>query len=326
MSTVQVKDEEGKALTMVRVGDTKVKALQRIGAKAGVLNDKDGVGLLDDDQITAEGAPYIFKPTQRQAGGDDVKHRNVAEGVFVLYRGNDTDATPIGTAFAIATDLLLTACHNVVQKDGSEVTEVTELKVTTRMSKSADFKFVADEMVRKAEIYKYNTDVDWACLKLVNGAVPMTCIIPIGMGDSDLPKPAALEKLFIYHCPVQLFLDDEETEVCHVMVKEASVGLVGKKVINFQNGAFPGSCGGPYIFRNKAIALHVDSVSTTKTAEMLKDERVETQNGRKRKLTDAEVTRKMADSCVSSHTSLGSGIILHVRSGIRGLVMKSKLV
>ena len=100
------------------------------------------------------------------------------------------------------------------------------------------------------------------------------------------------------------------------MQKEASVGVIGVKTLTFENGAFPGSCGGPYIFRNKAVALHTESASTTKTAEDIKGEA----SGRKRKLQPAEITRMMVDSCVSSHTSLGSGIMLHVRSGIMGLL------
>ena len=104
------------------------------------------------------------------------------------------------------------------------------------------------------------------------------------------------------------------------MVKEASVGIVGRKTLNFQNGAFPGSCGGPYMFRNKAVALHVDSVSTTKVAEDFAEERKECKGGKKRKLTKEEITRKIADSCASSHTSLGSGILLAVRSEIMNLL------
>ena len=105
-----------------------------------------------------------------------------------------------------------------------------------------------------------------------------------------------------------------------MMVMEASVGIVNVKTLNFQNGGFPGSCGGPYIFRNKAVALHVDSISTTKTIEDLKNESTTTRMGKKRKLTMAEKTTKVAESCSSSHSSLGTGIILRVRSGIMSLL------
>ena len=101
--------------------------------------------------------------------------------------------------------------------------------------------------------------------------------------DSDIPTAATLEKLHVYHCcPVQLFLDDPDLDRCHVMQKEASVGLIGVKSLTFQNGAFPVSCGGPYIFRNNAVALYTEFTRTTKTAEDIKAEA--SASGRKRKL------------------------------------------
>ena len=247
--------------------------------------------------------------------------QNFADGVFVLYRGEENN--PIGTAFAISPDLMLTACHNVVHRseDKKVVTEVTDLKVASSMDKLAEtMEFSAIGQVREVGIFRYNIDVDWACLQLKDGSANFDFTIPLATHNDDLPKAATLEKMYIYHCPVQLFLDDAEMVRCHVMVKEASVGIVAAKTINFQNGGYPGSCGGPYMFRNKAVALHVDSISTTTEAKDLKDETTETQSGKRRRLTSAEITRKMVDSCVSSHTSLGTGIILHVRSGIRSLL------
>lgn len=245
----------------------------------------------------------------------------MASGVFVLYRGDDRDAEPIGTAFAISPSLMLTACHNVVVNDNMLV---TELKVTPAIIKQ-DGKFATkdSQLGRPVDVHKYNVGVDWACLKLGDNAPPFPFVIPVATSNSDFPEFATTEKLFIYHCPVQLFTDDDDIEVCHVMVKEASVGLISGKHLNFQNGAFPGSCGGPYIFRNKAVALHADSVSTAKTAEGLQNEtKIDAQSGKKRKLNEEEITRMVADSCASSHASLGSGIILHVRSEIMKLVEK----
>ena len=53
----------------------------------------------------------------------------------MLYRGDDEDLVPIGTAFAISESLLLTACHNVIVQDERSV--VTELKVTPKLVKSS---------------------------------------------------------------------------------------------------------------------------------------------------------------------------------------------
>lgn len=67
MSVVQVNDENGKSLGKVRVGDTKLQALERLSRVGdGGLYDKEDVGLLDNECITVEGAPYIFKPRELQ--------------------------------------------------------------------------------------------------------------------------------------------------------------------------------------------------------------------------------------------------------------------
>lgn len=136
----------------------------------------------------------------------------------------------------------------------------------------------------------------------------LSCAIPLATQDSDIPAAGTSEKLHVYHCPVQLFLDDPDMERCHVMRKEAPVEVIGGKSLTFQNGAFPGSCGGPYIFRNKAVALYTEFTSSTEASA----------SGRKRKLQETEIIRMMVDSCVSNHASLGRGIVLHVRSEIMG--------
>lgn len=70
---VDVCNEEGVLLAKVRVGETKVNVLERVGATTGILSDKDGFGLLNNDVVTYDGAPYVFKPSQEQ------KHQAVGD-------------------------------------------------------------------------------------------------------------------------------------------------------------------------------------------------------------------------------------------------------
>lgn len=81
MSSVQVNDGEGQSLGRVRVGDTKQEALERLSLVGGLF-DKDDVGLLNDDQVTAEGGPYTFKVQQRRGVLPRIQGG-------VLYRIND---------------------------------------------------------------------------------------------------------------------------------------------------------------------------------------------------------------------------------------------
>ena len=96
--------------------------------------------------------------------------------------------------------------------------------------------------------------------------------------------------------------------------QNGNVGLVKQNYINFQQngGCFDGSCGGPYVYRGKAIAIHVESSvnsSSRLTAETLRLHQIEQEEGdkkpsdryKKMKIADAETLAE--DSCAASHTS-----------------------
>ena len=64
-SGTQVNDANGNRLTLIPSGETVARALERIRSP-GILEDSNGIALLDTDLITAEGAPYVFKAQQPQ--------------------------------------------------------------------------------------------------------------------------------------------------------------------------------------------------------------------------------------------------------------------
>jgi hypothetical protein len=66
---VDVNDYAGKLIMAVKVGDTKVEALERLSGIRGVLMDNKGVGLLDADLISLESGPYVFKAKKQQQNG-----------------------------------------------------------------------------------------------------------------------------------------------------------------------------------------------------------------------------------------------------------------
>ena len=276
-----------------------------------------------DTEITPSAAskPDFFAPdeTWRQQ-----QVKNYSDSVFVLC-GDANGISPVGTAFTISDTMLLTAAHNVVQKTESEERVLTGLKVARSLVKGKNGKVKSEGAAIPVTIEGYHYGHDWACLKRQDGE-SFSTHIPVAMTEGELPKDATLEKLYIYHCPVELFLADDVTVRLHPMVKEAGVGIVNPLSICFQNGGFPGSCGGPYIFRNKAIAMHVASINTGLTAEMLEqldgEEGAATPAKKKRKTASvlASEAMKVAESSVSSDSSLGSGIILQKRSGIMRFV------
>lgn len=80
-SVVEVKDNIGTVLGKVRIGDTKLQALERLGrVGVGGLFDCDDVGLLDNDVISAVGAPYVFK-----ASSQDQPMQQVGLDSFLYY-------------------------------------------------------------------------------------------------------------------------------------------------------------------------------------------------------------------------------------------------
>ena len=54
-------DEAGKSLGRVKVGDTKLQALQRLSPRQGILVNKDDLGLLDSDTVSIERGPCVLK-------------------------------------------------------------------------------------------------------------------------------------------------------------------------------------------------------------------------------------------------------------------------
>ena len=93
MPWVQVSDETGKPLTKVKVADTKLQALQRLGIRAGILSDKDGLALLDDDCIAADGEPYEWKPLPQNTAEESawkVAAAAADESRCIILQGVDT--------------------------------------------------------------------------------------------------------------------------------------------------------------------------------------------------------------------------------------------
>ena len=82
---VQVNDEKkNQPLGKVVVGETVLLALKRIQRDGlGGLFDKDDVGLLEEETVTAERAPYVFKLRRKDA--DDEVGKRITEEVLVLH-------------------------------------------------------------------------------------------------------------------------------------------------------------------------------------------------------------------------------------------------
>ncbi len=265
------------------------------------------------------------------AAGAAVQNANF---VFVLYQQTGMGPDPIATAFAVSDSLLLTAAHNVVtrededksvdiekvddareQKEQTDDMVVDNLMISPMLLKSSDGTIRAEEG-RRVEVFRYHYHHDWAFLKVCDSK--LADFIPLAREINELPERGTKEKMDVFNCTVKIFRDARREATLHAFPKEVGVGTVGEKFMSFQNGGFKGSCGGPYIFRNKAVALHVESHNDAYDYEMLEEqEEEEIQAGtRSRKRTKLDRTLEVAESTVSSHSSIGTGLILQARSGL----------
>ena len=196
------------------------------------------------------------------------------DSIYILYSKRDENQIDvIATAFAATKTFALTAGHTISSKHTSGKIMLIDnpLFLTTVLVRNNG---VISPEEGKVEIpvmvQKFHFENDWAVLKRSDGGVfPQT--IPVATSVTDIPRDGAREPMTFYHVPVALFRDDTEyTDRLHVTPKQGSVGLVQKNYINFQNGGFDGSCGGPYVYRGKAIAIHTESVNSALTAETLR--------------------------------------------------------
>ena len=128
-SRVDVKDETttGRVLGRVVVGDTKLQALERLGrAGAGGLYDREDVGLLDLDRISAEGAPYVFKSLSPSRPGDGGSN-SIQERSVVIFEQWSRPLASLprseGDLQNAITERLPTSLPNIIPVTGADVPE-----------------------------------------------------------------------------------------------------------------------------------------------------------------------------------------------------------
>ena len=239
------------------------------------------------------------------------------------------EGLPIATAFAASPLLAITAAHNLISTESWTNVEATDtFYLSPKLIKEKDGTFAyADESKQiGVKVRKMNKFRDWAVLQRTD-QLSFERYIPLASREDELPSAATDLKMTIYQCPVGLFLNDDEVHVVHVMSKACGVGLIGTDSISFQNGGFSGSCGGPYVFLGKCVAMHVGSFSESLSAQaiMKHNEKAQAEQEnvcedelpKKRKsMTEQEALLESTESLSSTHTSMGDGIILMKRKSL----------
>ena len=84
MSAGQLNDTTGNPLTKFLSGETIAQGKKRLFPEGGILENSDGLALTDDDLVTVDGAPYVFKRPEDQK---PAQMENIME--FVQNEMND---------------------------------------------------------------------------------------------------------------------------------------------------------------------------------------------------------------------------------------------
>ena len=291
------------------------------------LHDSDDMqelyGMLGVTGVAAKSRLRAFINEQQQPGEERSSDPGYPfnDSIYILYSNtHENGIVVIATAFAVTNKLALTAGHTISGKNerGQEQLIDEPLFLTTVLVRTGGAISPEEgKVVIPVKVQKFHYENDWAVLQRTDaGIFPQS--IPIATSVREVPKDGAKNELTFYHCPVALFQDDEEyTDRLHVTPKIGSVGLIKKNSIDFQNGGFDGSCGGPYVYMGKAIAIHTLSQNSALTSEALRIHQVQqgerSETNKRMKIADV-VT--VADSIAASHVSVGTGILIYKRSGL----------
>lgn len=247
MSTVQVTNENGEILGKVRVGDTKLQALERLShVGTGGLHDKDDVGLLDNDCITIEEGPYVFKSNRKQRDEDD---NILGRGVYEKLTGAvcfflDGENKPIGVGFAISGTTVYSVAHNF-----------PESAVGTEMP--CHFGKPNQHLVRQLKISSVDHHLDYCILRTVPGESPL----PIFLEISREPlQPGRNCILAAFQIGIQDDLKDLDPDLS-VGIFKGEISKLYPRHFVYQCPSFAGDSGGAVVLKNgKVIGIHQETV------------------------------------------------------------------
>lgn len=250
-TSVEVRDDKGTVLGRVRVGDTKLQALERLGrVGAGGLFDREDVGLLDLDTISPNNGPYVFKPTSKPQETLRQNDDNIlGDGVYskltraVCFFRHDENS-PIGSGFAISPTRVYSVAHNFADPAlGSKVI--------------CHFGKPNQRIIRRATISSVDTCMDYCTLDIVDGEVNLPDHLEV---STDPLEPGKNCILAAFQIAIQQDLKDLDPDLSIGVFKGEIAKLYPRHFV-YQCPSFAGDCGGAIVLRNgRAVGIHLETV------------------------------------------------------------------
>lgn len=250
-TSVEVRDDQGTILGRVRVGDTKLQALERLGrVGAGGLYDREDVGLLNGDTISSNDGPYVFKPTTKPQGPLRQNDDNIlGDGVYAKLTKavcffRDEESSPIGSGFAISPTRVFSVAHNFADPAvGSEVI--------------CHFGKPNQHIIRSVTISSVDIRMDYCILDIVKGEVNLPDHLEV---STDPLEPGKNCILAAFQIGIQQDLKDLDPDLSIGVFKGEIAKLYPRHFV-YQCPSFAGDSGGAIVLRDgRAVGIHQETV------------------------------------------------------------------
>ena len=222
------------------------------------------------------------------------------KSVFVC----DVNLTPVGTAFVISPDYVMSAYHCVAddfnkpsKKHANEWLLTTGLERDSRGVVSA----FSPNSVIEVEVERFVIKDDWVLLRRKDRLQFSPDVVVPVCQEGSVPLHEDEARIKIYHCPIDLFRDGLSDAVRPCAV-EQRLGMTTNHRAFVQTGLFGGSSGGLYALMNgEALAMHIETVSTSQSVSDFESEG---------NFDEKQCVSEASDSCANTYASFVSGIIL----------------
>ena len=239
-------------LGKIRVGDTKLQALERLGrVGGGGLYDNEDIGLLDIALISAEEGPYVFKPSssQQQQPIEEDDDKILVKGVYEKLTGavcffQDDGNRPIGAGFAVSETLVFSVERNFVEP-------VVGKEITCYFGKPSQ------HLIRRLLISAVDSRLDYCILNTVPGEAPLPNFLEISIAPLKPGKQCILAAF-------QIGLLNDLKDLNPNLSVGVFTGVISKLYPHhfvYQCPSFAGVGGGGVVLKDgRVIGIHQETV------------------------------------------------------------------
>ncbi|RYY43784.1 MAG: serine protease [Chitinophagaceae bacterium] len=175
--------------------------------------------------------------------------------VFIFGDVSTGDFIPVGTCFAITSELLLTCQHNMQDRRLTDYAFALTCERVNGVVTCAQGWF-------PAKVLKFNREMDYALIESLDKKDLIPIPLSIGPVEGDLDVK-------VFHIPIDDFNDcvnDDQLSVHTLWIKST---LPSKHHMKCHGGLFAGSSGAPFVLRNgRVFGFYCESINSKREADI----------------------------------------------------------